>query len=465
MNGIVGITAPGKGKIVNGMLQKIAHRGKESGRVMEVNGVTLGMVWTPYRALRESIFDHPALDHAYGQIYRKQPPTVSELARETLPFALVLITADGLFMARDAMGVRPLYYGYTEDGSFCFASEVKALLHIVKNIQEFPPGFIYSEKDGWEQFIEWQYGEPLDIEPATAASELRQKLDQAVERRVVSDVMGSWLSGGLDSSAIAALAKPKVKELHTFAGGRAGSSDLEQAQLVANYLGAIHHEIMISDDVLIESLPEVIWALESFDALLVRSSVVNYLVSKMASNFVDVVLSGEGGDELFAGYDYLKSIEAENLQEELLDITGSLHNTALQRVDRCAAAFGLIPQVPFLDRNVLEFAIRLPVEYKLPSEPPRLEKWILRRALDGLLPQQILQRHKEKFWSGAGIGTFFAELADQKISDSEFNREKSLPNGWQLSSKEELMYYRIFREMFGDQDDLNWMGRSKPSPS
>ncbi len=465
MSGIVGISGGRNGKKVNEMLQKIAHRGRESGRVLKINGVTLGMVWTPYRSLRESVFDNPALDSAYAEVYRKKPPTASELARETLPFALALITPDGLFLARDAMGVRPLYYGYSADGALCFASEVKALLQFVKDIQEFPPGFIFSEKNGWEQFMEWQYGEPLDIEPALAASELRLKLDQAVERRVISEIMGCWLSGGLDSSAMAALAKPKVKELHTFSGGRAGSSDIEQARLVANYLGTIHHEVMITDEVLIETLPEVIWALESFDALLVRSSVVNYLISKEATNFVDVVLSGEGGDELFAGYDYLKRIEVENLPEELLEITGSLHNTALQRVDRCASAFGLIPQIPFLDRQVVEFALRLPVEYKLPTEPPRIEKWILRRALEDLLPQEILMRHKEKFWSGVGIGSFFAELAEEKISDADFNAEKVLRNGWQLSSKEELMYYRIFREMFGDQDDLNWMGRSKLTPS
>ncbi|MGB9672710.1 MAG: asparagine synthase-related protein [Anaerolineales bacterium] len=465
MNGIVGIAKARQSKLVTKMLETIAHRGKEKGRVIETNVATLGCVWTPYHRIRESMFEHPALDYAYGQVFRQTPPTPNELAREVLPFALALVTPNGLLLARDALGVRPLYYGYTEDNAFCFASEVKALIPYVKNVQEFPPGFMYSESNGWEQFIEWQYGDTLDIEPAEAANELRQKLDQAVERRVISEVMGSWLSGGIDSSAIAALAKPKVKELHTFAGGRAGSTDLEQAQFMASYLGTIHHELIISDEILVNTLAEVIWALESFDALLVRSSVVNYLVSKLATDFVDVVLSGEGGDELFAGYDYLKNIESENLQEELLDITGSLHNTALQRVDRCASAFGLLPQVPFLDRNVLEFAIRLPVDYKLPKEPPRLEKWILRRALDGLLPTQILERRKEKFWAGAGIGTFFAELAEQKISDSEFARERVLKNGWQLSSKEELMYYRIFREAFGEQEDLNWMGRSKVTPS
>ena len=461
MNGLVGIAGKGKSKVIAEMLQAIAHRGRENGRVVENNGITIGLVWTPYRFMRESLFDQPAFDYTYGQVFRQNPPSASDLARETLPFALVFITPEGLFLGRDAMGVRPLYYGYTTDGLFCFASEVKALLKTTHDIHEFPPGFMYSTQNGWEQYFEWKCEEPLDIEPEMAAIELRQKLDQAVERRVVSEVMGTWLSGGLDSSAIAALAKPKVNELHTFAGGRAGSSDLEQARIVANHLGTIHHEVLINDELLMEVLPEVIWTLESFDALLVRSSVVNYLVSKVTADFVDVVLSGEGGDELFAGYDYFKNIEPGNLPEELLDVTGSLHNTALQRVDRCASGFGLIPQVPFLDREVLEFALRLPIEYKLPSAQPRLEKWILRQALNGLLPQPILKRHKEKFWSGSGVGTFFAKVAEEKISDIDFNQEKVLPNGWQLSSKEELMYYRIFQEKFGDQEDLNWMGRSK----
>jgi asparagine synthase (glutamine-hydrolysing) len=142
----------------------------------------------------------------------------------------------------------------------------------------------------------------------------------------------------------------------------------------------------------------------------------------------------------------------------LLDITGRLHNTALQRVDRCAAAHGLVPHVCFLDPEVVDFAMRIPVEMKIRQG---VEKWILRRAADGLLPASVLARTKAKFWEGTGLSDLLACYANDRVSDGDFNRERILPNGWSLASKEELFYYRIFHEHFDGAGDLAWMGRTK----
>jgi asparagine synthase (glutamine-hydrolysing) len=146
----------------------------------------------------------------------------------------------------------------------------------------------------------------------------------------------------------------------------------------------------------------------------------------------------------------------------LVDITSRLHNTALQRVDRSASAHGLVAHVAFLDPEVVDYALRIPAELKIRDG---VEKWILRRAMDGLLPESVLNRRKAKFWEGAGVGDLMAQHADERIGDDEFCRERRLPNGWTLNAKEELMYYRIFRDHFGDFADLSWMGRTKGAPS
>jgi asparagine synthase (glutamine-hydrolysing) len=279
---------------------------------------------------------------------------------------------------------------------------------------------------------------------------------------MVSDVpVGILLSGGLDSSAIAALARPHVELLHTFAVGLPGAPDLEFAREAAAFLKAVHHEVVVHVNQLLAILPTVVYHLESFDALLVRSSLTHYLVGELSAKYVPTVFSGEAGDELLAGYEYLKLLPFHQLDAELIDITNRLHNTAFQRVDRSASAYGIEPLVPFADGQVVEYAVRIPAEYKLRGG---VEKWILRRALDGLLPERVLRRTKAKFWQGTGLGDLLAQHAQQRVRDDAFRRERLLPNGWTLRSKEELLYYRVFREHFGELQDLAWMGRTKGAP-
>jgi asparagine synthase (glutamine-hydrolysing) len=443
------------------MLERITHRGDAGTKIVESDGATLGAVWPEVQAAPASVVlqgcaawdgDRPLL------------PESATLAQEREPFALAAATSDGVFLARDSLGVRPLYIGWTDDGALCFASEVKALLEITRAVREFPPGSWYDERVGFRSFSKDEPPSTLDHDADEIASNLRLRLEQAVCRRIDGDVMGSWLSGGLDSSAMVALARPHVRELHTFSAGLPGAPDLACAQQVADFLDTTHHQIVVTLDELLAVLPQVIYHLESFDALLVRSAVTNYLVGKRAAEYVGSVFSGEGADELFGGYAYLRELAPDQLQDELVDITGRLSNTALQRVDRSASAHGLVAHVAFLDPDVSEYAQRIPADLKLHREGGVIEKWILRQALTDALPEEIVWRRKAKFWQGAGVGDVLAQHADEHIADGEFLRHRTLPNGWTLNTKEELMYYRVFEEHFGVLGDLEWMGRTKGAP-
>jgi asparagine synthase (glutamine-hydrolysing) len=446
MAGIAGIAGTSDRGLVRDMLERLAHRGPAGQQIVDGPGGTLGAVWTESQTngagavVNGSMVQDVAAD--------------GHLARATL-------TGDRVVLTRDPVGMAPLYYGHTDDGAVCFTSEVKGLLGIVASVQELPPGHRYDGQR-LESYAEIDVRPTLQADSGEIAAELHRRLDAGVAECIPADgVVGSWLSGGLDSSAMVALASRHARKLHTFAVGFEGSPDLVYARQVAEYVGSVHHELLVTIDELLAALPKVIYHLESFDALLVRSSVTNYLVAAMAAENVDSVFSGEGGDELFAGYAYLRDLPQEELAGELLDITRSLHNTALQRVDRSASAHGLRAHTAFLNANVLDYALRIPISLKLRDG---VEKWILREAMAGQLPEDVRLRGKAKFWEGAGVGDLLAQHAESEISDEEFLRERRLPNGWVLNTKEELMYYRIFREHYGDLEDLSWMGRTKGAP-
>jgi asparagine synthase (glutamine-hydrolysing) len=459
--GIAGINREGRREQVARMLEKITHRGDAGAKVVESHGATLGATWPEAQIAPASAM---LQGRAAWDGDRPLLPESAALTQERGPFALAAATSAGVFLARDPLGIRPLYLGWTDDGALCFASEVKALLEITRHVREFPPGAWYDDCSGFKRFPKAEPRPALAQDADEIASDLRLRLEQAVCRRIDGDVMGSWLSGGLDSSAMVALARPHVRELHTFAAGLPGAPDLAFARRVADFLDTTHHQIVVSLDELLAVLPQVIYHLESFDALLVRSSVTNYLVSRRAADYVGSVFSGEGADELFGGYAYLKKLALDQLQNELVEIVGRLSNTALQRVDRSASAHGLVAHVAFLDLDVSEYALRIPVDLKLRREGEVVEKWILRQALADALPEEIVWRRKAKFWQGAGLGDMLAEYANEHVSDDEFIRQRTLPNGWTLNTKEELMYYRIFREHFGELGDLEWMGRTKGAP-
>jgi asparagine synthase (glutamine-hydrolysing) len=324
-----------------------------------------------------------------------------------------------------------------------------------------PPGYIFDGKE-MKKVAKIAPQPELSEPPKAIARELRKRLEESVAARIENGEVGAWLSGGVDSSVMVALARPHVNKLPTFAAGMPGAPDLEHARAAADFLQTEHHERVIHPEEIFATLGDVIYALESFDAWLIRSSVMNYLVAQAAAEYVPAAFSGEGGDELFAGYDYLKELDPAALPVELADITNRLHNTALQRVDRCSSAFGTIAHVGFLDDGVVDYALQIPAGLKIRGG---VEKWILRKALEGALPDSVLWRRKAKFWQGAGVEDFLARHAEEKISDADFKRERTLPNGWVLNTKEEFYYYRIFRERFGELDDLLWMGRTKGAPT
>lgn len=463
MAGIAGIDGR-KPKTVTRMLNRLTHRGGAGSKVVEHDGITLGAVWpeahvapTPYTLRRRAAWDgeSPPL------------PDPANLEQEAAPFALAMAMAQRpqtLLLARDPLGICPLYYGRAATGELCFASEVKALLEVTRDVHEFPPGTWFTQEEGFQTFDAPQKGLALSEHTSTIALDLRLRLEHAVCRNIKEEETGSWLSGGLDSSAIVALARPHVRTLHTFAAGMDGAPDLRYAQEVAEYFDTTHHAVVVTLEQILTALPDVIYHLESFDALLVRSAVTNYLVAQHAAGYTNAAFSGEGADELFAGYSYLRDLPAAQLPRELEELTGKLHNTALQRVDRSAAAHGLVAHVPFLDPDVVTYAQRISPDLKLRRSDEITEKWILREALVGVLPDAVLWRRKTKFWQGTGIGDLLSQHADQRISDADFRQERQLANGWQLNTKEELLYYRMFREHFGDLASLDWMGRTKGAP-
>jgi asparagine synthase (glutamine-hydrolysing) len=386
-------------------------------------------------------------------------------------FAFALVDGDDFFLARDPLGVKPLYYALV-DGRFYFASEIKALLPIATEIVEFPPGHWFHSKLGWKQYFDLERPSPCYPTRSLPASgegqggvesevswiaTVRDALITSVEKRLIADVsVGVFLSGGLDSSLIAALMKRRNPTLHSFSVGTTEGQDPKYAKSVAEYLGTVHHEYIYTEAEMLQILPSVIYHLESFDFALVRSAIANYFVARLAKDFVKVVLVAEGSDELFGGYHYLKTIVGEDaLRRELVAITSRLHNSNLQRVDRMTMAHGIEGREPYLDLDLLKTALAIPIELK---RRDGIEKWVLRKAFDGVLPEEILWREKEKFSRGAGSALVFEEIAEREISNGEFERERLLSNGLTLRSKEELYYYRIWRRYFPDTvaECLSW---------
>jgi len=460
-------------------LETIKHRGPEGTRIVEHNGAVLGQVWPEARNdMMEGEDGTPVvLDGEIYNWYDVQPGAKSPLEALELAyveqgpsfvkrldghFALAIAGSDGVFLARDPVGVVPLYY--SSNGPLVFASEVKAIQDLGETLAEFPPGHYLDPADGLVQYAEIAPVGPIDGSADELVAELRHTLVAAIAKRAASGEFGSWLSGGLDSSVLATLARRQLSELKSFATGLDGAPDLKYARMVADHIGSEHHERILSLRELLELLPEVIFHLESFDALLVRSSIMNFAVGKLASEHVAAVLSGEGADELFAGYSYLKDLSPGALSNELLDIINRLHNTALQRVDRCSKAHGLIAHVPFLDQEVISLALSIPTRYKLNREAGMVEKWILRRVVDGMLPDEVLTRPKAKFWQGANVLGVLSDHAEMSITNADFRAERTLPDGSTLNTKEEAMYYRVFREHFGVDGACEVVGRTKGAP-
>jgi asparagine synthase (glutamine-hydrolysing) len=477
---------------VERMLQMIKHRGPDGQGVKNLPGGTLGHTrlaiidveggvqpmgcddtWIAfngeiynYRELaREYLGDVTLATHSDTEVvvelYRKMGPSCVELLRGM--FAFAIMQGDELFMARDALGIKPLYCG-ERDGGFYFASEIKALALVTDEIREFPAGHWYHSKKGWHAFYEVD-PVPLDIRDERQAMEvIRETLADAVRLRLIADVpVGISLSGGLDSSIVAMLANRETEHLHSFAVGMEGSQDLAAARKVAEFLGTQHHELKYTYREIGRRLPTILYHLESFDPALVRSAIPNFFLAEMASQYVKVILTGEGADEIYAGYDYLRSfINPSNLLKEMVEITSALHNTNLQRADRMAMAFGLEARVPFLDTRSVALGLGLPAKWKAHYNHPA--KYLLRQAYSGDLPDEIINRPKQKFSKGAGSSEVIAQVVEHEIPTDEFQSERArLLYQWnyRLASKEALYYYRILRQSYEDCWIFPTMGQSR----
>ncbi|WP_198597930.1 asparagine synthase (glutamine-hydrolyzing) [Blastococcus atacamensis] len=326
-------------------------------------------------------------------------------------YAFAVQRSGELVLGRDPVGIKPLYLGRLGPATV-FASEVKAFPPGTRDVTPLPPGTLWSSRAGVTRF---------DALPAPAAEfrptgehvqAVREALERSVERHLMADVpVGAFLSGGLDSSAICALVARRLPGLHTFAVGLAGSPDLAAARQVADHLGTVHHERVIEPAEIAEALPGIVWALESTDPDLVRSAVPTWFVAELAARHVKVVLTGEGADELFAGYRYHADVPKHLLHDELRRSLGEMHHINLQRVDRMTMAHSLEARVPFLDLDFIDAALRVPVELKLPDGGP--EKWVLREAVADLLPPEIVWRTKSQFDEGTGVG----DLVDRALAE------------------------------------------------
>ncbi|MCM0622071.1 asparagine synthase (glutamine-hydrolyzing) [Nocardioides bruguierae] len=379
----------------------------------------------------------------------------------------------GLVLGRDPLGVKPLYWAEHDD-RLLVASEIQAFPAEARpRVEEFPPGHHWSSSDGLVPFADLRHdplGDGAGIGPVFTTREeaheaIRESVVESVRARMMADVpVGVFLSGGLDSSIVAAvmvrLAEPG-QVIRSFAAGTPGSPDLVAAREVAAYLGTEHHERVYDDADVLEALPEVVRTIESYEPTLVRSAVPNHLLSALAAQHVKVVLTGEGADELFAGYHHLRDLEPEALADALVEGIEVLHHLNLQRADRTSMAHGLEARVPFLSRELLETAQRVPLAWKSLGQDHQAraqEKAILREAFEGWLPEHVLWRRKEQFGDGSGTGAVMARQAAAFVPEEEWGdvRFEGLPPA---RSREELGYQRVFAEHLGGTRAEQVLGR------
>lgn len=506
MCGIIGDYGGIEPEVAARMLERVAHRGPDDEGSVEVAGNWLGHrrlsivdVEGGKQPLRTEDGDLFLVGN--GEIYNH------EEVRETLPdarfrttsdnevalhlidargpeairdlrgmFAFIVAGKDGRFVAaRDPVGIKPLYWA-SRDGHVRFASELRAFDAAWQSgVESFPPGHYWTPQEGLVRFafavprdrarLERFEGpsEPGAAIPDEVLTRVRERLIETVERQMMGDVaVGVFLSGGLDSSLVAAIAarwyERRGERLKTFAVGLEDSPDLIAARAVAKHLDTEHHESVYTAEDALDALPEVVRVIEAFDPSLVRSAVPNYILARFAAQHVKVVLTGEGADEIFAGYEYLEGFETEDeLHAELVRSIEGLHDLNLQRCDRVTMAHGLEARVPFLELDMIELGLALPAGWKLAGEA-QPEKRLLREAFDGWLPEDFLWRKKAQFGDGSGAASVLKQRMEESVTEEEFERERAEVDP-PLRTREEVAYYRIFADYLGEVRPKRTVGR------
>jgi asparagine synthase (glutamine-hydrolysing) len=486
MCGIAGIWGRSDARLVRTMMDRLAHRGPDAEGIYSEPGDAgmLGhrrlsivdpaggdqpiLAGEPPRAIvaNGEIYNSPRLreelEARHQFLTRSDSECALHLYHERGPeaaagldgmFAFAIAAGDHLYAARDAIGIKPLYFG-RRDGALVFSSELKAMEGIAGDVREFPPGTWYHSGLGFHRYYQVPESAPAELPLAEHLRSLRLTLERAVVKRLMSDVpVGAFLSGGLDSSLIAALARRHLPELRTFSVGVAGSRDLLAARRVADHIGSIHHEYVYDAEEVRRRLPEIIHSLESFDQDLVRSAIPCYFASRLAAERVKVILTGEGADELFAGYDYYKGIADPGvLHRELQRSVRSLHNMNLQRVDRLTMAHSIEGRVPFLDVDMIALAQTVPPRLKLAvgGGGGPVEKWILRKACEDLLPPEIAWRDKEQFDEGSGTVDLIGGLWRHWLPANHAVAYARRHARARLRSAEECAYHKILCDGYDD---------------
>lgn len=441
---------------------------KDGNLILAVNGEIYN-----HQSIREQMEDsYEFLTHSDCEVilalYKQKGIDFLEDLNGIFAFALYDQINDCYLIARDHIGIIPLYIGWDQFGNFFVSSELKALECVCNKIQEFLPGHYLYSKDG--QIKKWYNRDWTSYDAVkdktSDIAQLRKALEDAVQRQLMSDVpYGVLLSGGLDSSIISAVAKKFAEmrvesgntekawwpQLHSFAVGLVGSPDLAAARKVADHIGTVHHEIHFTIQEGLDAIRDVIYHLETYDVTTIRASTPMYLMARVIKSMgVKMVLSGEGADEVFGGYLYFhKAPNAQAFHEETIRKLSKLHLYDCLRANKSLAAWGVEGRVPFLDKEFLDVAMRLNPEDKM-AKNGRMEKWILRKAFEDYLPESVAWRQKEQFSDGVGyswIDTLKA-VAIEKVTDEQLaNAKYRFPINPPMS-KEEYHYRSIFAEHF-----------------
>ena len=412
-------------------------------------------------------------------LYREKGVELLEEISGIFAFILYDEEKDDFLVARDPIGVIPLYIGWDKEGRTLVASELKALEGFADHYQPFPPGHYYRGSEG--QLVRWykRDWESYDNVKNNSASarDVKVALEDAVKRQLMSDVpYGVLLSGGLDSSVISAVAQKYAArrvetgglkgawwpQLHSFAVGLKGAPDLEKARLVAEHIGTVHHEINYTIQEGLDAIRDVIYFIETYDVTTVRASTPMYLLSRVIKSMgIKMVLSGEGADEVFGGYLYFhKAPTAQAFHEETVRKLQKLHMYDCLRANKSLAAWGVEGRVPFLDKEFLDVAMSLNPEAKM-CPGKTIEKKIVREAFEDLLPESVAWRQKEQFSDGVGYSWIdtLKQMTSEAVSDEQMAHAAERFPINPPQNKEEYYYRTIFEEHFPSES----AARSVPS--
>jgi len=401
-------------------------------------------------------------------LYKKKKELFLDDLNGIFGFAVYDKEEDAYLVARDHMGIIPLYHGWDKNGTYYVASELKALEGYCNKIEVFPPGHYFYSKDG--EIKQWYQREWMEYEAVkeneTNIEKLRTALEDAVHRQLMSDVpYGVLLSGGLDSSITSAIAKKYAQkrvesgdtqeawwpQLHSFSIGLEGSPDLAAAKKVSEHIGTIHHEITFTIQEGLDAIRDVIYHLETYDITTIRASTPMYLMARVIKSMgIKMVLSGEGADELFGGYLYFhKAPDAEEFHKETVRKLDKLYQYDCLRANKSLAAWGIEGRVPFLDKEFMDVAMSINPEDKL-INGERMEKWVLRKAFESYLPKEVAWRQKEQFSDGVGynwIDTLKTVVESVVTNEMMENAKHRFPIQTPRA-KEEYYYRSIFEQHY-----------------